>query len=509
DEDLTYTNRELDKSIVAKDQIRTIIRTFKDDLFTEIFPGRTHVPKTLVFAKDDSHAEDIVHIIREVFGKGNDFCKKITYRTTGDKPEDLISNFRNSYNPRIAVTVDMISTGTDIKPIECILFMRDVKSPVYFEQMKGRGTRIISSADLIAVTPDAKYKTHFVIVDAVGVTESDKIPPDPPLERKRTVPFEKFLDQVAVGIKDEETLATLASRLSRLDKILSPKQKEELHVFTGGKSISSISTNLLKAIEPDEKIERSKKEFNTDLPNEGQIKEAGQKLADEACLVFDNPEYRKKLVEVKKQTEQTIDTVILDEVLFHGYDQKAKEKANSIITTWKKFIEDNKDEITALQIIFSVPYGKRHLTYEHVKQLAEAIEKPPYNLRQEFVWKAYEQLDKSKVRNSPPVKILTNIISLLRYTIGETDKLIPFPDIVEQRFADWIAEQEKNGKKFTTEQIEWLQMVKNHISTSLTVSTEDFDYAPFYEKGGLMKVFNLFGENLNKILNELNEKLAA
>jgi len=93
--------------------------------------------------------------MREEFGKGNDFCKKITYKTLGEKTEDLIASFRNSYNPRIAVTVDMISTGTDIKPLECLLFMRDVKSRVLFEQMKGRGTRTISSTDFKAITPGA------------------------------------------------------------------------------------------------------------------------------------------------------------------------------------------------------------------------------------------------------------------------------------------------------------------------------------------------------------------
>ena len=159
--------------MVAVDQIRTIIRTFKERLLAEIFPGRSEVPKTLVFAKSDSHAEDIVHIVREEFGKGNEFCKKITYRS-GEKPEDLIASFRNSYNPRIVVTVDMISTGTDIRPLECLLFMHDVKSRVYFEQMKGRGTRTISSTDFRAVTRDAFNKTHFVIIDAVGVCEHDK-----------------------------------------------------------------------------------------------------------------------------------------------------------------------------------------------------------------------------------------------------------------------------------------------------------------------------------------------
>ena len=111
-----YGSNQLDRDVVAKDQIRTVIRTFRDKLFESIFPGRTEVPKTLVFAKDDSHAEDIVYIIREEFGKGNDFAKKITYKTTGEKPEELIASFRNSYNPRIAVTGDMVSTGTDIRP---------------------------------------------------------------------------------------------------------------------------------------------------------------------------------------------------------------------------------------------------------------------------------------------------------------------------------------------------------------------------------------------------------
>src|SRR5271165_4336063 len=137
DEDFSYAPGELDRAVVAPDQIRTVIRTFRDQLFTEIFPGRTTVPKTLIFAKDDSHAEDIVKIVREEFGKGNDFCQKITYRTTGASPKDLIQKFRNSYDPRIAVTVDMIATGTDIKPLEIDMFMRSVKSRGFFEQMKG------------------------------------------------------------------------------------------------------------------------------------------------------------------------------------------------------------------------------------------------------------------------------------------------------------------------------------------------------------------------------------
>ncbi len=227
DEELEYAPNQLDRDVVAPNQIRTVIRTFRDRLFTEIFPGRQELPKTLIFAKDDSHAEDIVQIVREEFGKGNEFCKKITYKTMGESTDTLIASFRNSYNPRIAVTVDMISTGTDIKPLECLIFMRDIKSSVYFEQMKGRGTRTISSTDFEAVTPDAKQKTHFVIVDAVGVCENDKTD-SRPLERKRSVPFDKLVQQVALGIRDEDTLTSLAGRLARLDREMGEKDRQEV-----------------------------------------------------------------------------------------------------------------------------------------------------------------------------------------------------------------------------------------------------------------------------------------
>ncbi len=153
DDDLTYTANQLDRDVVAEQQIRLVVRTFRDKLFTEIFPGRKNVPKTLVFAKNDAHADDITRIVREEFGKGNEFCQKITYRTTGKKPDELLQEFRTGFYPRIAVSVDMIATGTDVKPLECLLFMRNVKSANYLEQMKGRGTRVVDRASLNAVTP--------------------------------------------------------------------------------------------------------------------------------------------------------------------------------------------------------------------------------------------------------------------------------------------------------------------------------------------------------------------
>jgi len=505
DDDLEYSPQQLDRDVVAPDQIRTVIKTFKEKLFTEIFPGRTEVPKTLVFAKDDSHAEDIVQIIREEFGKGNEFCKKITYKTTGEKPEDLIASFRNDYNPRIAVTVDMISTGTDIKPIECILFMRNVRSRVYFEQMKGRGTRTISPTDLQAVTPDTRHKTRFVIVDAVGVCENDKTD-SRPLERKRSVAFDKLLHSVAVGNRDEDSLTSLAGRLARLDRALDDEQRKEIET-TVGMPLKIVVNRLLDAVDPDKKVERACEMFGTDEPTKEQVAEAERKLADEACMVFDRPEVRDTLVAVKRKSEQIIDTVSKDEVITAGFDEKAKERALHDIDTFRQFIEDNKDELTALQIIYSMPYGRRHITYEEIRQLADAIKRPPYQLTPERLWYAYEQLERAKVKKAGPQKLLTDIISLVRFAIGKDELLEPFSERVNRRFEEWLAGQERAGTSFTEEQKHWLVMIKNHIAASASISIDDFELTPFSEKGGAIAFHRLFGDRTEKILKELNEVL--
>lgn len=508
DNDLDYVPAQLDQDVVAPDQIRTIVKTFRDNLSVEIFPGRKEVPKTLIFAKDDSHAEDIVHIVREEFGKGNDFCKKITYRTPGEKPEDLIASFRNSYNPRIAVTVDMISTGTDIRPLECLIFMRDVKSRVYFEQMKGRGTRVISSTDFNAVTPDALNKTHFVIIDAVGVCENDKTD-SRPLEKMRSIPFEKLLQLVALGNRDEDILTSLAGRLSRLDREIDEKDRKEIEDSSEGKLLKEVINNLLDAVDPDKKIEKAKEIFKTEAPTDEQVNKATEELVKQACIPFDSANFRNTLIFIKQKNEQIIDTVSKDRVILAGFDEKAKEKARTVVDTFKRFIKENEDELTAIQLIYKKPYGQRHVTYEEIRQLAESIEKPPYNLTPDLVWKAYEQLEKSKVKGAGPQKLLTNMISLIRFTIGEAEVLEPFSDTVEQKYNDWLAQQKVLGKEFTADQMEWLKLIKDHIAASLSIGMEDFEYAPFYEKGGAVKVYQLFGQQLNGIMEELNEALAA
>lgn len=508
DEGLDYPPEQLDRSVVAPDQIRTVVKTLKEKLPTEIFPGRTEVPKTLIFAKSDSHAEDIVHIVREEFGKGNEFCKKITYKTTGEKPEDLITSFRNSYNPRIAVTVDMIATGTDIRPLECLLFMRDVKSRVYFEQMKGRGTRTISPTDFNAVTPDADCKTGFVIVDAIGVCENDKTD-SRPLERKRSVPFDKLIMSVAMGDRDEDTLSSLAGRLASLDNQIADADRKEIQQAAEGKSLKDVVNSLLDAIDPDKQIDKAREIFNTEAPTEEQVIKASQELVKTACTPFDLPKFRNTIIDIKRKSEQIIDTVSKDEVILAGFDERARERARTIVDTFKKFIEEHKNELTALQMIYSKPYGKRHLTYQEIKQLANAIKKPPYNLTPELLWHAYEQLESSKVRGAGPQKLLTNIISLIRFAIGESDVLEPFSETVNRRFDYWLTLQQKLGRQFTPEQMTWLEMIKDHIAASLSISIDHFELTPFAEKGGAVKANGLFEGELDDILEELNKELVA
>ena len=522
DEEMEYSANQLDRDVVAPDQIRKVIQTFRDNLFTEIFRDRKHVPKTLIFAKDDAHAEDILEIVRTVFERGNDFCKKITYRTTGDTTENLLASFRNSYNPRVVITVDMVATGTDIKPLECIIFMRNVRSPVYFEQMKGRGTRTISSTDLQVVTPDAHNKTHFVIVDAVGVCENDKTD-SRPLERNRSVPFDKLLEAVALGDRDPDTLTSLAGRLARLDRQIGDDGQKRITEVSGGISLRRMILSLFDAMDPDinqQSIGLIASPTATPIPEsirlllespaesltQEQIQERAAWLIGEACQPFNNPDVCNTLIELNKQQEQTIDTVSQDNVTFAGFDQESKARAEQRVESFKQFIEENRDELTAIQIIYSKPYGQRHLTYQQVQQLAKAIEKPPHHFTTAELWEAYERLDQSKVKGAAPDKLLTNIISLVRFAIGDAPILEPYKEAVDRRFQEWLSNQEK---EFSPEQMAWLEMIKDHIAASLHIEIDDFEYAPFQRKGGAIKMYQLFGDSLYTILEALNEGLAA
>jgi len=531
DEDLTYGAQDLDRDVVSKDQIRTIIHTFKERLFTEIFPGRKDVPKTLIFAKDDSHADDIVQIVREEFGKGNDFCQKITYRTnvarvvtkktladgtetedvtwksSGLDAEDLLSSFRNSYNPRIVVTVDMIATGTDVRPLEIVFFMRTVRSRNFFEQMKGRGVRVVTDTEFQSVTPDAKSKTHFVIVDAVGLSEQE-MSDTQPLERKASVSFEKLLQAVALGNREPDALSSLASRLARLDRQLTKEDRKLVEELNEGKPLSFVTGALVNALDPDVQTEAARKATGLDIPPPEEVQKAGAALLEEAAKpIAANPALRNKLIEIKKSYEQTIDALSKDQVLEAGYSAAAQEKARSIVESFETFIRENKDEIIALQVLYSRPY-KQRLTFKQIKELADAIQRPPRAWTPELLWQAYEKLDKSKVHGSGG-RLLTDIVSLVRFALHQDGELRPFQEQVQERFAAWLAQQETNGRTFTLEQGQWLELIRDHIASSLAIETEDFEYVPFAQHGGLGKAYQVFGQELSPLMNELNEALVA
>jgi type I restriction enzyme R subunit len=374
--------------------------------------------------------------------------------------------------------------------------------------MKGRGTRTISTTDFNAVTPDAPAKTHFVIVDAVGVCENDKTD-SRPLERKRSVPFDKLINSVALGIRDEDTVTSLAGRLAALDREIDDKDRQEIKNAAGGKSLKELINGLLDATDPDRQAEKAQAMFGTGKPTNEQVEEATYELVNAACTPFDNSTLRNTVVEIKQRNEQVIDIVSKDEVLVATWDSKAKEKARAVIGSFKKFIEENRDQITALQLIYGQRYGKRHLTYNEIRELAEAIRKPPYGLNPEAVWQAYEQLEQAKVKGAGPQKLLTNIISLVRFAIGVDNSLEPFPDIVDRRFVDWLAQQQRAGRKFTKEQLDWLVMIKEHIATSASIGIGDFELTPFQEKGGAVKASKVFDQQLVQLLEELNGVLVA
>jgi type I restriction enzyme R subunit len=507
DEDKEYTAKQLDKDVVNPSQIRLIIRQFKEHLF-EMFPDRAEAPKTLIFAKTDSHADDIIQIVREEFAEGNNFCKKITYNS--EDPKSTLAQFRNEYNPRIAVTVDMIATGTDVKPLECLLFMRDVKSRNYFEQMKGRGTRTISLDKLIEVTPSARYtKDHFVIVDAIGVTRSLKTD-SRPLERYPTVPLKNLLAAVAMGARDEDLFSSLANRLIRLDRQLTDREKLTFGEKAQGKTIAQVARELLNAYDPDiheqlhEQVERDMAGCTS---AEKQIKFEARicGLQDSAAKVFTG-ELNTYIEKVRQVHDQVIDSVNTDTLIHAGWDQANIDQAKAVVQDFAVWIETHRDQITALQIFYGQPYRRRELTYTMIQELFDTLHADHPAMPPMAVWRAYETLE--QVGGSPLTE-LTAIVSLVRRVCGIDTGLTAYDRTVDRNFKEWIFKKQAGAVKYSEEQMAWLRMIKDCIATSFHVDKENFDLDPLNKHGGLGRFYQLFGDKYEEIINELNEALAA
>lgn len=518
DEDEAYSNTQLDRNIVNPDQIRTVIRTFHDKL-PEIFPGRREVPKTLIFAKTDSHADDIIQTVREEFDEGNAFCKKLTYKTEED-PKSVLQQFRNEYYPRIAVTVDMIATGTDVKPLECLLFMRDVKSRNYFEQMKGRGTRTLDMDDLKKVTPSAvSAKTHYVIVDAIGVTRSLKTASQP-LITKPSVPLKDLAMSVMMGATDEDTVSSLAGRLARLNKQLDTDDQRRIRELSGGMELTQFIGKLFSAIDADNiearALELARLSIGSD-PGDDKRQQAQQQLVTEAAKVL-NGELVELIESIRRDKEQTIDHDNIDSVLRAEWDKDAANNAQALTDEFAGYLKANQDSIAALTIFFSQPYRRRELSYALIRQVLDKLKTDKPKLAPLRVWQAYHQLE-SRHSLSPsqrrgasgnPVNELTTLVALIRRVCGWDKTLTPFDDTVRRNFQTWIMQRHAgSGEKFNEEQMNWLHMIRDHVANSFHIDRDDLEMAPFDAQGGLGRMHQLFGARMEPLLDELNEVLVG
>lgn len=492
DEDLEYKPDQLDRSVTALNQIRAVLEAYKQNLFTQLFPERepTWVPKTLIFAKDDNHAENIVRLVREVFNADNNFCKKITYNVSGVKPEDLIQEFRISPAFRIAVTVDMIATGTDIKPLEVLIFMRDVHSELYYEQMKGRGVRTIPISDLKSVTPNAVCKSKFILIDAVGVTESKKSV-QPPLERKKGVPFRKLLEQLGQGRCDDAALSSTVARLATLGNALNEEKQAQVKEICG-KSLQELSNSLLDAIDSDKLEEKTEAET--------------ARLRDDAIRPFSSPKVRDFLLTQARNAYMYVDDISTDKVIEFA---PVKERAEGIIKSLKEFIELHKDELAALSVIYHKSYGKERLTYDGIKELSDALVNNAPSLSIPVLWGAFMQVSPNKVqRAKTPEKMLTNVIQLMRFALGQDAELKPFDTAAAQRYNLWLGRQKKRGIVFSSDQLGWLEEIKNFIVYNSSMTEKDVQET-LSDKGGLLKARQVFAPvlPLPVLLTDLNNAL--
>ncbi|MFI0352858.1 DEAD/DEAH box helicase family protein [Actinomadura sp. 9N407] len=506
DDDFHYSGRDVGARVISKGQLKTVIETFRDRLFTEIFPERVKVPsdrrmvpKTLIFAKNDEHAEEIVTAVRDAFGRGNDFCAKITHKAR--KPHELLAAFRNSAQLRIAVTVDMIATGTDVKALECLIFLRDVRSWAYFEQMKGRGARTVPLAEFQAVTPDIGEKTRFVIVDAIGVTKNPKVDAAPldrdPAKRESLA---KLLAKIAAGAYTDAEVSTLASRLSRLDKQLADRPTDRTEIEkVAGRPLHTIVRGMVDAVSVDAQENAKRAGGNEAVRN--LVEQAVEPLAR-------NPELRKRLLEIRRAIDLLYDEVNADKVTHAGAVVDAVE-AKSTITSWREYLAENRDEITTWHAAFAQRAKPPREVFEQLKAIADRIARPPRRWTPERLWKAYERAGLAAPRGGARHSV-ADLVSLIHFELGLDEQPRPYASVVEERFANWLARQEQSGARFTADQLWWLDNIARTTAMTVRFDTADLDHVPFSSRGGTDGFLATFGDDRAvNILDELDRDLTA
>ena len=461
DEAKTYTSTELNRSIVNPAQIKLILETYRDAVYTQMFndpprePNMDYLPKTLIFALNDNHASNIVKIAKEVFGKENDeqFVQKITY-SAGDSNE-LIRRFRNDKEFRIAVTVTLVATGTDVKPLEVVMFMRDVESESLYVQMKGRGVRTIGDEQLRNVTPNAYSKDMFYLVDAVGVTESIKTVSRPGTEpQPHMVSLKELLEKITHGNVDDDYLRTLAGRLSRIYNKCNDKQRIQFAELALA-DMKDIAVNIYDTLE------------SGLLPVYKDINEPNLERKALVAALAHHPAAREYLlilnagfIEILQPGE--------DMLIFSGF---SLEEAGETTKAFETYVNEHKDEIEALRIIYN--NQGEPLTYAMLKELELKLKYANSKFNSTLLWNTYAIIKPelvTKFSTKEEKDALTNLIQLVRFVYNQIPRLESLYPTANSFFNLWCG---KRGRDITDTQKNILKQIINYIVSNGTCTIKD------------------------------------
>ncbi|AOS64171.1 type I restriction endonuclease subunit R [Actinoalloteichus hymeniacidonis] len=504
DDDFSYTTGQIGRSVVTVDEIRAVLVAYRDN-WRRWFPGRSELPKTLIFAVGEDHAEDVLAQVKEVFSRGDDFAKKITYksRQAGENPDDLIRALRTSPRLRVAITVDMIATGTDVKALECVIFLRDVRSAVLFEQMKGRGARTIDPTELQEVTPDADdsvRKTRFVLVDAVGVTESSLVDAKPLVPAgERQISLAKLLDKAGTASINVSEAEILAGRLARLNQQLTDEERDQLTKAAHGRTLSQIAGAIVTAADPDRQ-DRAQAEGGP---------AAARKLIEDAVApLTKNPELRRHIIEIRRDKDYVFDEFTAVEVT-EVAEIPREERAREQIDRWSRLLREERDRIAAVDLAVASPRSvSPGQAYDALKELAAEIRRPQYAWTPQVLWAYYEDLGASVAAGNRDADV-PDLISLIRYELGVDQELRPYRASVEERFEAWLLRQQQAGAEFTPEQLWWLRSIRDVVASDVGISPAEFNAEPFKGKGSGLGFQRAFPErDVRSLLSELNRELA-
>ena len=486
-----YTREELNRSIINPAQIKLILETYRDAVYTELFtdpqrePNMDYLPKTLIFALNENHATNIVQIAKEVFGHNdNCFVQKITY-SAGDSNE-LIRQFRNDKDFRIAVTCTLVATGTDIKPLEVVMFMRDVASEPLYIQMKGRGVRTIGDEQLRNVTPNAYSKDCFFLVDAVGVTEHEKSITSPSdSATTKLISLKELLEKITHGNVSDDYLRLLASRLSRISHKCEEKDREKF-ISLAHISMMDIASNIFDALE------------QGSLPEYVNVNESNTIRKALVHNIANEPDAREFLLILNAGFIETL-MPGEDMLISKGFSQ---EEAQATTSAFEAYCEEHKDEIEALRIIYN--NQGEPLTYAILKDLENKLKFANSKFNTSLLWNSYAIINPPMVKHSSTKEekeALTNIIQLVRYAFHQIGRLESLYPSANQRFNLWCGQ---NQRPLTEEQIGVMQQVFSYIASNGYCTITEIKDNDKTQAAQLIRAFG--GKNIaNEALSSLSQ----